>query len=109
MKALWARAAAAVGGLEARLRSPRLGAFEPSRYVWSRGLALLCDHNGGLDFVRGQRGGRAALRFDPRAFESVRDGDLVWTRLMALPQFLEEALPRITARFALVTGDEDWS
>jgi hypothetical protein len=30
-------------------------------------------------------------------------------RLTALPQFLEEVLPRIQARFALVTGDEDWS
>ncbi len=109
MKGIWDRAAAALGGLEAQWRSPKLGAFEPTRYVWSRGLALSCDHNGGLVFVRGQRGGRAALRFDPRAFEQVRDGDLVWTRLIALPQFLEEALPRIQARFALVTGDEDWS
>ncbi len=28
---------------------------------------------------------------------------------MSLPQFVAEALPRIQARFALVTGDEDWS
>lgn len=104
---LWSRAAALLGGWESRLRPA--GPFEPTRYVWSRGLALLCDHHGGVDFVRGQRGGRAALRFDPRVFEQVKDGDLVWTRLIALPQFLEEALPRIQARFALVTGDEDWS
>jgi hypothetical protein len=109
VKELWARAAAALGGLEARHRSRSLGPFEATRYVWSRGLALLCDHNGGRDFVRGQRGGRAALRFDARAFDNVKDGDLVWMRLIALPQFLKQALPRIRARFALVTGDEDWS
>jgi len=77
--------------------------------VWSRGFALTCDHNGGLPFVRGQRGDRRPLRFDARQFARVRDGDLVWTRLTALPQFLSEALPRIRARFTLVTGDEDWS
>jgi len=95
--------------LEARYRIGKLGPFEPTQFVWSRGLALLCDHNGGVEFVRGQRGGRAALRFEARLFDQVRDGDLVWVRLIALPQFLEEALPRIRARFALVTGDEDWS
>ncbi len=109
MRQLLTRAAAAIGGLEASYRSRKLGPFEPTKYIWSRGLALLCDHNGGVGFVRGQRGSRAALRFDPRVFDSVRDGDLVWTRLIALPQFVAEALPRIRARFALVTGDEDWS
>lgn len=109
MRALWQRAAAAFGGLEARYRTRGLGPFEPTRWVWSRGLALSCDHHGGLLFVRGQRGSRAPLRFDARDFERVKDGDLVWTRLIALPQFLREALPRIQARFGLVTGDEDWS
>jgi hypothetical protein len=109
MKALWTRAAATFGAWEARYRIRSLGAFEPTRWVWSRGLALCCDHNGGVQFVRGQRGARAALRFNPRDFERVKDGDLVWTRLIALPQFLREALPRIQARFALLTGDEDWS
>jgi hypothetical protein len=109
MKALWTRAAATFGGWEARWRSRGLGPFEPTRWVWSRGLGLLCDHNAGVDFVRGQRGGRAALRFDARRFDTVKDGDLVWMRLIALPQFVQEALPRIQARFALLTGDEDWS
>jgi hypothetical protein len=109
MKEIWNRAAASIGGWQARYHSRRLGPFEPTRWVWSRGLALGADHNGGLDFVRGQRGGRAALRFDARDFERVKDGDLVWTRLIALPQFLREAMPRIKARFALLTGDEDWS
>lgn len=97
--------ASVAGDYRARVRGP----FLPTRYVWSRGLALLCDHNGGLSFVKGQRGGRPALRFDPTLFDAVREGDLVWTRLTALPQFLEQALPRIRARFALVTGDEDWA
>jgi hypothetical protein len=84
--------------------------FEPTHYVWSRGLALLCDHNGGFNFVRRQRGsGRAALPFDTGAYANIRDGDLVWVRLIALPQFLQEVLPHIDARFALVTGDEDWA
>lgn len=109
MKRIWQRIAGSVGGLEARYRVRSLGAFEPTRWVWSRGLALSCNHNGGTLFVRGQRGGRAPLRFDPRAFEGVRDGDLVWMRLIALPQFVREALPRIRGRFALLTGDEDWS
>lgn len=103
------RVAAFAGSVEARCREHQLGPFEPTRYVWSRGLALLCDHHGGVSFVRGQRGGRAALRFDPRVFDQVHDGDLVWVRLIALPQFVEEALPRIQARFALATGDEDWA
>ena len=103
---------AAAGSLSAlifRYRALVNGPFEPTRYVWSRGLALLCDHNGGVDFVKRQRGGRPAQRFDPTLFDDVRDGDLVWMRLIALPQFLNEALPRIKARFALVTGDEDWA
>lgn len=83
--------------------------FAPTRLVWSRGLALLCDHNGGTAFVREQLGGREALRFEAEAYTNVADGDLVWVRATALPQFLQEALPRIRARFALVTGDEDWS
>jgi hypothetical protein len=78
--------------------------------VWSRGIALSCDHNGGFDFVRRQRGsGRPALRFASGAYSGIGDGDLVWVRLTALPQFVEEVLPHIDARFALVTGDEDWS
>ena len=95
--------------LRMRYRSLVNGPFEATRYVWSRGLALLCDHNGGVSFVKGQRGGRPALRFDPKLFASVKEGDLVWVRLIALPQFLDEALPLIKARFALVTGDEDWA
>ena len=100
------------GGLSAsflRYRALVNGPFEPTHYVWSRGLGLLCDHNGGVDFVKRQRGGRPPLRFAPALFSRVREGDLVWVRQIALPQFLNEALPRITARFGLVTGDEDWA
>ncbi len=85
------------------------GPFEPTHYVWSRGLALLCDHHGGLDFVKKQKGGRRARRFDPAAYANIREGDLVWVRHIALPQFVSEVLPGIRHRFALVTGDEDWS
>ena len=106
-------AAAAVGGgfaaLGLRYRALVNGPFEPTRYVWSRGLGLLCDHNGGVGFVKGQRGGRPALRFEPALFDRVQEGDLVWMRMIALPQFIAEAMPRIRARFALVTGDEDWA
>ena len=92
----------------ARLLGVR-GAFEPTRLVWSRGLALMCEHNGGRAFVREQRGGEPRLSFDPRAYRNVCDGDLVWVRLTALPEFAAQVLPQIRARFALVTGDEDWS
>lgn len=81
--------------------------FLPTRFVWSRGLALLCDHNGGLEFVRRQRGGCAAMRFDARAYANICDGDLVWVRSIALPQFVSEVLPHTAARFALLSGDED--
>ncbi|MQA90251.1 MAG: hypothetical protein GEU90_08450 [Gemmatimonas sp.] len=85
------------------------GPFEPTHFVWSRGLALLCDVNGGVDFVKRQKGARPPLRFDPRAYAGIRDGDLVWVRHIALPQFVAEVLPHVRARFGLVTGDEDWS
>ncbi len=85
------------------------GPFEPTHHLWSRGLALLCDHNGGMPFVREQRGGQPPVPLDPRGYEGVRDGDLVWTRATSLPEFLEKVLPRIHARFVLLTGDEDWS
>jgi hypothetical protein len=85
------------------------GAFEPTQWVWSRGLALLCEHHGGKWFVREQRGGKEPLRFDPEAYENVREGELIWVRSVALPQFVAKVLPRIRVRFALVTGDEDWS
>src|SRR6478735_1819246 len=98
-----------LGALGLRYRALVNGPFQPTRYVWSRGIGLLCDHHGGVGFVKGQRGGRPPLRFDPAQFERVKDGDLVWMRLIALPQFLAEALPRMSARFALVTGDEDWA
>lgn len=87
--------------------APPPTSFEPTRRVWSRGLALLTDHHGGLEFVRDQRGGQAPLRFPADAFDGVRDGDLVWMRAFTLPQFVAEALPRIRARFTLLTGDED--
>ncbi len=85
------------------------GPFEPTHHVWSRGLALLCDRNGGVSYVREQRGGRGKplLPIDLRGYEGVRNGDLVWTRASSLPEFIERILPRIEARFVLVTGDED--
>jgi hypothetical protein len=77
----WLFGAGALGGtlsgLAWRYRALVNGPFEPTRYVWSRGLALLCDHNGGVSFVKGQRGRRRPLRFDPELFAQVRDGDLV--------------------------------
>lgn len=101
--------AATVGAaLAYRYRQKTRGPFEPTHYVWSRGLALLCDVNGGVSFIKNQKGGRRALRFDPAAYANIREGDLVWVRHIALPQFVAEVLPHIRERFALVTGDEDW-
>jgi hypothetical protein len=96
---------AAAGALTYRARVN--GPFEPTRWVWSRGLALLCDRNGGVDFVKRQRGSRRPIPLDPAAYAGVREGDLVWVRSTALPQFVERVLPSIAAPFALVTGDED--
>ena len=97
-------------GAVAGARFNTRGSYEPTHHIWSRGLALMCDHNGGFDYVRKQRGGGSApLPFDPGDYAAVRDGDLVWVRANSLPAFLEHVLPRIEARFALVTGDEDWS
>jgi len=102
---IWNLTAAVVGD-----RLDTRASYRPTRFVWSRGLALSCDHNGGFDFVRRQRGGgRPALRFAADAYDGIRDGDLVWVRLTALSQFVSEVLPHIDARFALVTGDEDLS
>ena len=96
---------AAIG---ARLNTRR--SYEPTRFLWSRGLALMCDHNGGFDYVRKQRGGgRPPLAYDAADFAHVRDGDLVWVRVKSLPHFLEHVLPQIRVPFALVTGDEDWA
>ena len=97
--------ATAMGWYRARVNGP----FEPTNWVWSRGLGLLCDVNGGVDFVKRQLGGRPPLRFDPSAFANIREGDLVWVRHIALPQLVAEVLPHVRNRFALVTGDEDWS
>jgi hypothetical protein len=83
--------------------------FSPTRFLWSRGLALLCDHHGGLPFVRDQSARKSRARLDPLIFAHVKNGDLIWMRATYLPQFVEEALPLIHARFTLVTGDEDWS
>src|SRR6185437_11961490 len=57
---------------------------------------------------------RAARRpgagpIDPHFYDGVQDGELVWTRATSLPQFIDQVLPRIQARFVLLTGDEDWS
>ena len=85
------------------------GPFEPTTFVWSRGLALLCDKNGGTQNVKRQRGSREALPLDPRTYSGVEEGELVWVRVSALPRFVDAILPNIRRRFTLVTGDEDWS
>lgn len=81
--------------------------FEATHYVWSRGIALCCDKNGGADFIKRQPGGTRDIGFDPGEFADIKEGDLVWVRLSALPQFVEEVLPTVGKRFALVTGDND--
>lgn len=82
--------------------------YRPTHHIWSRGLALLCDHNGGVDYVRKQRGGgRPPIAYDPADYAAVRDGDLVWVRASSLAEFVERTLPSIGASFALITGDED--
>ncbi len=95
---------AAFIGYRARVNGP----FEPTHYIWFRGLGLLCDKNGGLDFLKRQRGSRESMPLDLDEYANIRDGDLVWVRHLALPQFADLVLPTISARFGLVSGDEDW-
>lgn len=84
------------------------GTYRPTHHIWSRGLALLCDRNGGFAYVRKQRGGgRPPIAYDPADYAAVRDGDLVWVRASSLADFVERTLPTIHAKFALITGDED--
>ncbi len=60
--------------------------------------------------MRRQRGsGRPPIPFTTDAYAGIKEGDLVWVRTTALPQFVNDVLPFIHVRFALVTGDEDWS
>lgn len=109
----WQMGTLSIGALVAALalwqRARNRPPFLPTHRLWSRGLALLCDHHGGTRFVKDQIGEWPRLRFDPTDFSNVKDGDLVWMRATSLPQFVDEALPLIHARFTLVTGDEDWS
>jgi hypothetical protein len=99
-------AVAIAAGLAYRARVN--GPFEPTNYIWFRGLGLLCDKNGGLDFLKRQRGSRESMPLDLKAYADIQEGDLVWVRHLALPQFAEHVLPTINARFGLVSGDEDW-
>ncbi len=101
---LWEAGQAALG---ARLNLP--STFQPTKLLWSRGLALLCDCHGGIDFVRKQRGGMSPMRLMPEMYEGIKAGDLVWVRAFSLPQFISEVLPHIHVQFGLVTGDEDWA
>ena len=84
------------------------GPFEPTHYIWFRGLGLLCDKNSGLDSLKRQRGSRESLPLDLEAYADIWEGDLVWVRHIALPQFAEHVVPTINTRFGLVSGDEDW-
>lgn len=108
MKTVLLGSAAVAAALAAKYVAKTRGPFEPTHYVWSRGLALLCDVNGGLDFIKKQKGGKPPIRFDPALYADIAEGDLVWVRHIALPQFTREVLPAIRHRFALVSGDEDW-
>ena len=109
----WSRFAATILNTLTAFAGARLNtlaSYEPTRFIWSRGLALLCDHNGGFDYVRKQRGGgRAAIAYDSHDFSSARDGDVIWVRATSLPHFAEHTLPQLRARVALITGDEDWA
>ena len=74
------------------------------------GTCAACDHNGGFalrETTARRRTPGAPLR-RPTSLAFV-DGDLVWVRLTALPQFLERCFRTLKCAFALVTGDEDWS
>ncbi|MFN4174840.1 MAG: hypothetical protein ACK4HV_07045, partial [Parachlamydiaceae bacterium] len=45
--------------------------------------------------------------FDPKAYENIKEGDLVWVKFKFIPQFCIEVLPLIQNHFILLISDGD--
>lgn len=87
--------------------------------VWNKGIASLCDRRFPDEFPDGINYSFIPtyarppwysrlpddLIADPSAGSKIGEGNLVWVRLYWLKSFVREVLPRVKARFVLVTGD----
>jgi hypothetical protein len=89
--------------------------------IWNKGIAARCDRRLPDEFPNG-RGYSAVPTFagayaspklpdslvgDPAAFDDLQENELVWIRLSWLRSFVRQVLPRVRAKFVLVTGDSD--
>lgn len=87
--------------------------------VWNKGIASLCDRRFPDEFPDGKNYSFIPayarppwysrlpddLIADPSAGSKIGEGNLVWVRLYWLKSFVRQVLPRVKARFVLVTGD----
>ena len=109
--------------LEDDVASPEQLIDSHAALVWNRGIAAMCDWRIPNEFV-GPHGfsnspGPAHherppdllddLIVNPRLYEEIRDGDLVWVKFSWLKSFLKQVVPLVKASFVLVTGDSDVS
>lgn len=98
------------------------GARAPgANLVWNKGIAALCDWRMPDEFAvapgytpvpllagasPGWRTPRNLIR-DPSVYAGVEEGAVIWLRLAWIKSFVRQVLPRIRARFVLVTADSD--
>ena len=88
--------------------------------VWNKGIAQQCDRRFPDEFAAGHyapvsnlAGALTSSKLpsdlfaNPETQCNIRDGELVWVRLSWLKSFVSQILPRVQARFSLVTGDSD--
>ena len=82
--------------------------------LWSKGVALYCDHHGPRSYPQAATESWQAPAFFERSFRNV--GGLVWIRLSTrsrdgapcdLDSFVEASLPHVQEPFVLVTTDGD--
>jgi hypothetical protein len=93
----------------------------PVELIWNKGIAARCDRRVPDEFPNGRTysavptfaGAYASSKLpdnlisDPSAFDDLRENELVWVRLSWLKSFVRQVLPRVGAKFTLVTGDSD--
>jgi hypothetical protein len=92
--------------------------------VWNKGIAALCDwripdefpDSGGqyspVTICAGAMSSRKLrhdLISDYSVCEHLREGEIIWVRLSWLNSFVRQILPRLNAKFVLVTADSDSS
>ncbi|MEM7145942.1 MAG: hypothetical protein AAF591_12465 [Verrucomicrobiota bacterium] len=75
-------------------------------FVWSKGFALRADHPDPVTHAEYVNGVYTAP-FPPDAYQNINDNDLVWIRSNDVGRFAGHVLPHTSARFTLLSGDED--